>query len=38
MGNFSKAVLEAPKEAEVKSENLKGEMKSLEFQKENTFH
>ena len=37
MGNFSKAVLEALKEAEVKSENLKGEIESSEFQKENTF-
>ena len=37
IGNFSKAVSEALKEAERKSDYLKEEMKSLEFQKENAF-
>ena len=37
MGNFSKAVSEALKEVEAKSENLGEEIKSLEFQKSNTF-
>lgn len=37
MGNFSKAVSEALKEAESKGENLKAEVGSLEFQKRNTF-
>ncbi len=37
VGNFSKAVSEALKEAERKSDNLKEEIKSLEFQKENSF-
>ncbi|MFH1856511.1 MAG: hypothetical protein ABH836_04705 [Candidatus Omnitrophota bacterium] len=37
MGNFSKAVSEALKEAEVKTENLGLELKSLEFQEKNTF-
>ena len=37
IGNFSKAVSEALKEAERKSNDLKEEMKSLEFQKENAF-
>ena len=37
MGNFSKFVSEALKEAETKSENLSEEIKSLEFQKQNTF-
>lgn len=37
MGNLSKAVSEALKEAEAKGENLKEEIKSLEFQKENSF-
>jgi len=37
MGNFSKAVSEALKEVEIKSENLKEDIKSLEFQRQNTF-
>jgi len=37
MGNFSKAVSEALKEVELKSENLKEDIKSLEFQRQNTF-
>ncbi len=37
IGNFSKAVSEALKEAEKKSDDLKEEIKSLEFQKQNTF-
>jgi len=37
IGNFSKAVSEALKEAETKSESLTTEIKSLEFQKQNTF-
>ena len=37
VGNFSKAVSEALKEAERRSDNLKEEIKSLEFQKENSF-
>jgi len=37
MGNFSKAVSEALKEAEAKSVNLGDEIKSLEFQKRNAF-
>jgi len=37
MGNFSKAVSEALKQAETKSENLKEDIKSLEFQRQNTF-
>jgi len=37
MGNFSKAVSDALKETEAKSENLGEEIKSLEFQKKNTF-
>ena len=37
MGNFSKAVSEALKEAEIKRENLSEEIKSLEFQRQNTF-
>ncbi|MFC1590404.1 recombinase family protein [Candidatus Omnitrophota bacterium] len=37
MGNFSKTVSEALKEAEVKSEDLGEEINSLEFQKRNTF-
>lgn len=37
IGNFSKAVSEALKEAEGKSDDLKEEIKSLEFQKENAF-
>ena len=36
-GNFSKAVSEALKQAEDKTENLGEEVKSLEFQKQNTF-
>jgi len=36
-GNFSKAVSEALNEAEKKGENLKEDLGSLEFQKENTF-
>lgn len=36
-GNFSKAVSDALKEAENRSDNLKEEVKSLEFQQENTF-
>ena len=36
-GNFSKAVSGALKEDEMKSENLKEEIKSLEFQRQNTF-
>ncbi len=37
IGNFSKAVSEALKETERKSDDLKEEIKSLEFQKENAF-
>jgi len=37
MGNFSNAVSEALKQAEAKSENLKEDIKSLEFQQQNTF-
>ncbi len=37
IGNFSKAVSKALKEAEKKSDDLREEMKSLEFQKENAF-
>jgi len=37
MGNFSKTVSEALKEAEAKSEGLGEELKSLEFQERNTF-
>ncbi len=37
VGNFSKAVSGALKEAERKSDDLKEEIKSLEFQKENAF-
>ncbi len=37
VGNFSKAVSEALKEAERRSDNLKEEIKSLEFQKQNAF-
>ena len=37
MGNFSKAVSEALKQVEAKSENLKEDIKSLEFQQQNTF-
>ena len=37
IGNFSKVVSEALKEAENKSENLKEEMLSLEYQNKNTF-
>ena len=37
IGNFSKAVSEALKQAETKSECLGSEMKSLEFQKKNIF-
>ncbi len=37
VGNFSKAVSEALKEAERRSDNLKEEIKSLEFQKEDSF-
>ncbi len=37
MGNFSKAVSEALKEAETRGENLKEEVAALEFQKSNTF-
>ncbi|MCK5306885.1 MAG: recombinase family protein [Candidatus Omnitrophica bacterium] len=37
MGNFSKAVSGALKEAETKTENLKAEIESLEFQKQNNF-
>lgn len=37
MGNFSKAVSDALKEAESKSGILKEEIESLKFQKENTF-
>ena len=37
MGNFSNAVSEALKEIEAKSENLKEDIKSLEFQQQNTF-
>ena len=36
-GNFSNAVSDALKEAELKSEGLSEELKSLEFQKQNTF-
>ena len=36
-GNFSKAVSEALNEAEKKGENLKEELGSLEFQRQNTF-
>ncbi|MCK4947752.1 MAG: recombinase family protein [Candidatus Aureabacteria bacterium] len=37
VGNFSSAVSEALKEAESKSKTLKDELKSLEYQKDNTF-
>ena len=37
MGNFSKAVSEALKDAETRSRNLTEEVKSLEFQRQNTF-
>ncbi|MEA3347245.1 MAG: recombinase family protein, partial [Candidatus Auribacterota bacterium] len=37
IGNFSNAVSEALKEAESKGKTLKDELKSLEYQKENTF-
>jgi len=37
MGNFSKAVSDALNEAEKKGEDLKQELGSLEFQKENSF-
>ena len=37
MGNFSKVVSEALQEAETRSENLKEEMLSLEYQRKNTF-
>ena len=37
MGNFSKAVSEALKDAEIKSEGLKQEIDSLAFQKSNRF-
>ncbi len=37
VGNFSKAVSEALKEAERKNEDLKYEVKALEFQKQNNF-
>ena len=36
-GNFSNVVADALKQAETKSENLKQEIESLEFQKANTF-
>ena len=38
VGNFSKAVSEALKEAERKSDDLKEEIKSLQFQKENSLY
>ena len=37
MGNLSKAVSDALNEAEKRGENIKQEMKSLEFQKQNSF-
>ena len=37
MGNLSKAVSDALNEAEKRNENIKQEMKSLEFQKQNSF-
>ena len=37
MGNFSKTVSEALKEAEIRTENIGEEIKSLEFQRQNTF-
>ena len=37
VGNFSKAISDALKEAEAKSDDLKEEMGSLEFQKEKSF-
>lgn len=37
MGNFSKAVSEILNEAERRSDDLKKEIKSLKFQKENSF-
>ena len=37
MGNFSKAVSEALNESERRNENLRQEIESLEFQKQNSF-
>ena len=37
VGNFSKAVSDALKEVETRGDNLKDEIKSLEFQKDNSF-